>query len=459
VRRTLFSKIFLWFWLAATFIGVVSAAVSISVEPKAISINRYSKKIIETGETLIEIYKKEGQDALGQACDRFEQETRFSIFLFKGSRGPLSGRQNVKFEGKHTAITATATGVAADAPSSRGVWYAAPLGNDYTVLAELPPPMPMERFFQPELLGFRLAISFIVGGIFSYFLARSLTKPILQLRKAARRFAGGALTTRVGSILERRKDEIADLGWDFDTMAERIEALVGAQQRLLRDISHELRSPLARLNVALELARRRSVENPGNALDRIERESERLNELIGELLTLTLLESGTEKIERAPNNLLDLVTSIVEDSNYEAKDRNRLVRIVSMEKLIVNGSEEMLRRAIENVIRNAIRYTGKGTEVEVSLSSQQIDEQKFSVIRVRDYGPGVPEELLSQMFKPFYRVEDDRGRLTGGTGIGLAISERSVLAHGGTIKAFNVSDEKGGLLVEISLPASEDKNY
>jgi two-component system sensor histidine kinase CpxA len=242
-------------------------------------------------------------------------------------------------------------------------------------------------------------------------------------------------------------------------MAERIEALVGAQQRLLRDISHELRSPLARLNVALELARRRSVENPGNALDRIERESERLNELIGELLTLTLLESGTEKIERAPNNLLDLVTSIVEDSNYEAKDRNRLVRIVSMEKLIVNGSEEMLRRAIENVIRNAIRYTGKGTEVEVSLSSQQIDEQKFSVIRVRDYGPGVPEELLSQMFKPFYRVEDDRGRLTGGTGIGLAISERSVLAHGGTIKAFNVSDEKGGLLVEISLPASEDKNY
>jgi two-component system sensor histidine kinase CpxA len=235
-------------------------------------------------------------------------------------------------------------------------------------------------------------------------------------------------------------------------MAERIEALVGAQQRLLRDISHELRSPLARLNVALELARRRSGENPGNALDRIERESERLNELITELLTLTLLESGTEKIEKSPIDIERLVESIVEDSNFEARDRNRLVKIVSSRKIVVNGSEEMLRRAVENVIRNAIRYTDEGTSVEVSLNSQTMDEQPVALIRVRDHGPGVPVESLSEMFKPFYRVEDDRGRLTGGTGIGLAITERSVQLHGGAITVINASD--GGLVVEMSLPSS-----
>ena len=452
MRRTLFSKIFLWFWLATTFIGVVSTAVSVSVDPKSISVDRYSEEVIDTGKTLIDIYEKEGSAALGRESGRFERQSRVPIYLFKGSRGPLSGRGNVKFEGRHTAITAAATGVAVDTPSTRGLWYAAPLVNDYTVLAELPPPMPMERFFQPELLGFRLGIFFVVSGIFSYLLARSLTKPILQLRKATRQFAGGALATRVGSILETRKDEIADLGWDFDTMAERIEALVDAQQRLLRDISHELRSPLARLNVALELARQRSGEKPGKALDRIERESERLNELIGELLTLTLLESGTEKIDKTPIDLEGLIESIVEDSNFEARDRNRLVKIVASRKIMVNGSEEMLHRAVENVVRNAIRYTDESTAVEVSLLAQEKEGQRVAIIRVRDQGPGVPEVALSQMFKPFYRVEDDRGRITGGTGIGLAITERSVQLHGGTIMVSNATE--GGLAVEMLLPVA-----
>jgi two-component system sensor histidine kinase CpxA len=456
VRRTLFSKIFLWFWLASTFIGVVSAVVTISIDPNSVSINRYSDLVMSTGEKLVEIYEKEGKVALARECDLFEQETRVAIFLFKGSRGPLSGRLNFNYEGHQTAVRAAASSVAMDAPSSRGVWYAVPLRDEYkyTVLAELPALSPMDRFFMPELLGFRLAISFIVATLFSFLLARSLTKPILQLRKATRRFAGGALATRVGSILEARKDEIADLGWDFDTMAERIEALVGAQQRLLRDISHELRSPLARLNVALELARRRSGGNPGNALDRIERESERLNELITELLTLTLLESGTEKVEKTPIKLEQLVENIVEDSNFEARDRNRLVKMIRREALIVNGSEEMLHRAVENVVRNAIRYTAEATAVEVSLYHQVIDEQKFAIVRVRDHGPGVPEEALAQMFKPFYRVEDDRGRMTGGTGIGLAITERSVMVHGGTINVSNNKDG-GGLLVEIFLPMTE----
>jgi hypothetical protein len=211
VRKTLFSKIFLWFWLASASIGIVGAVVTVSVDPKSISINRYGEQVLTTGKNLVDVYEKEGPAALARQCDLFERETKISIYLFKEAHGPLSGHI-VKFEGRHTAVTAATTGVTTDAPSGRGLWYATPVDDKYTVLAELSPPMPIERFFQPELLGLRLAVSFIVAGLFSYLLARSLTAPILQLRKAARQFAGGALATRVGSILERRKDEIADLG-------------------------------------------------------------------------------------------------------------------------------------------------------------------------------------------------------------------------------------------------------
>ncbi|MDA8239699.1 MAG: ATP-binding protein [Nitrospiraceae bacterium] len=233
-------------------------------------------------------------------------------------------------------------------------------------------------------------------------------------------------------------------------MASRIGTLLDGQQRLLRDISHELRSPLARLNVALELARQRSGPEAAKPLDRIEREAERLNQLIGELVTLTLLESGAEKIEKMRVDLSHLVQDVVDDANFEAQDSNRSVEIVSSEKIAVTGSEELLRRAVENVVRNAVRYTDEGTAVEVGLFCRQERGRTAAVIRVRDHGRGVPEAALTQLFRPFYRVADARDRQTGGTGIGLAITERAVNLHGGTVKASN--DPAGGLVVEIELP-------
>jgi len=449
--RSLFIKIFLWFWLAMTLIGAAGVVIALTTDPKAAAMARHKRQIISAGKTLISAYELQGPLALAKESNRIERETHIPTFLFRGDKGPLSG-QPAPNGIRRLAFMAAVTGEPQIAPSSKGLWHALPTENNYVILAEMPPPSPISRILDPQLIGLRLSVTFIVAGIVCYLLTRSLTAPILQLQKAARQFADGALATRVGPVLGKRKDEIADLGRDFDRMAERIEALVNAQQKLLRDISHELRSPLARLNVALELARQRAGKEAAGALDRIEREAERLNELIGQLLTLTLLESGAETMEKTSFDLSVLLEEIVDDVDFEARGRNRAVKIVSSETIIVNASREMLRRAIENVVRNGVAYTTEGTEVEVYLDLQHKDGEDLAVVRVRDHGPGVPETALAQLFQPFYRIADARDRLTGGTGIGLAITERAIHLHGGVVTASN--DPDGGLVVEINLPVA-----
>jgi two-component system sensor histidine kinase CpxA len=448
--KSVFIKIFLWFWLAVTLIGAVGVVIALTTDPRAAALARHEKQLVRIGTQLISIYETRGSMALAEQGDRFERETGILTFLFKGDEGPLSGRF-VPPRGRRLAAMTSVTGEPQHIPGKNGLWFALPMEGGYIVLAELPPPSPITRALDPRHIGLRLSVTFIVAGIVCYLLARSLTAPILQLQKAAGLFADGALSTRVGPLLGKRKDEIADLGRDFDRMAERIESLITAQQRLLGDISHELRSPLARLNVALELARQRSGAEAGDALNRIEREAERLNELIGQLLTLTLLESGSERLERIPVDLSRLVQEIAGDADFEARSRNRSIDAGVMEDITVTGSEEMLRRAIENVVRNAVHYTNEETEVHVTLQRRAVNGEPHAMLTVRDHGPGVPENELQHIFRPFYRIAAARDRRTGGTGIGLAITERAVRLHGGTVNASNAPD--GGLIVEIDLPA------
>jgi signal transduction histidine kinase len=450
--RSLFIKIFLWFWLAVTLVGAIGVVIALRTDPRTAAIARHEKQLANAGKGEINAYAAGGPRGLAEEEARVERQTHIRTFLYKGGEGPLSGRISPP-RGNRLAAMASITGEVQFGPGRRGFWYALPMGNDFVLLAEIPRLSPIARILDPRQIGLRLLATFLVAGVVCYFLARSLTAPILQLQKAARQFAAGALTTRVGPLLGGRKDEIADLGRDFDMMAERIGTLLNGQQRLLRDISHELRSPLARLNVALELARQRSGPEAAHALDRIEREAERLNQLIGELVTLTLLESGAEKIEKVRVDLSRLLQDVAEDANFEAQDRNRSARVVSNEDIAVTGSEELLRRAVENVVRNALRYTVEGTAVEVSLFCREEKGRTSAVIRVRDHGRGVPEAALTQLFRPFYRVADARDRQTGGTGIGLAITERAVNLHGGTVAASN--DPAGGLVVEIALPLTE----
>jgi two-component system sensor histidine kinase CpxA len=219
---------------------------------------------------------------------------------------------------------------------------------------------------------------------------------------------------------------------------------------LLRDISHELRSPLTRLGIALELARKQAnPESQEKAFARIELEAERMNSMIGQLLELTRLESGAERAEHHQVDLFALLDELVRDAGFEAQSRQCQVSFsVAGEVPLFCGSPELLRRAFENVIRNAVKYTAPGTRVEVKLKA---GDGKIW-IQILDRGPGVPEETLEKLFTPFYRVADARERESGGTGIGLAIADRSVRLHGGTIRAENRS--RGGLKIEISLRAT-----
>lgn len=320
----------------------------------------------------------------------------------------------------------------------------------YTLVMGLPPGPRV--FIGPRGMPLpALVILVLSSGIACYFLSWYLTKPIVRLRSAAQRLAAGDLTARTGAPASKKRDEVASLTRDFDAMAERLETLVNAQSRLLNDISHELRSPLARLNVALGLARQRAGVESVDMLDRIELEASRLNELIGRILTLARLEDGEQDVPQTPVPLDQLVLSVAEDAEFEAQARHCHVHTVIPEgDWGVRGNASLLHSAVENVVRNAIRYTQEGSPVEIELESATSAQGPEAVLMISDSGPGVPDDSLAKLFEPFYRLDDARGRLTGGVGLGLAITERAVRFHGGKVTAFNRAE--GGLRVEIRLP-------
>jgi two-component system sensor histidine kinase CpxA len=294
-----------------------------------------------------------------------------------------------------------------------------------------------------------IAIVLIIGAV-CFALARYMTNPISRLRRVTGELADGNLDARVAGNFVNRRDELGDLSRDFNFMAERIETLVLSQRRLTSDISHELRSPLARLSVALGLARRSRGPDFNRYLDRIERETERLNELIGNLLKLARLESGVEPQEFEVLDLDALVREVVDDVGFEAQSRNRAVHILHADQCRAAGRWELLRSAVENVVRNAVIHTAENTVVEITLAIAPDHPADLAIIRVRDHGPGVPAHLLREIFQPFYRVDEARERSVGGTGLGLAITEHAVSFHQGQIHAENSS--QGGLIVEIRLP-------
>ena len=304
----------------------------------------------------------------------------------------------------------------------------------------------------PRIGRFGLAASLIpilavgVSGLICFLLTRHITSPLFELRRGAEAMAAGNLAARVPETLRNRRDEIGLLGRDFDRMAERLESLVDGHKRLLGDVSHELRSPLSRLLVALGLTRRANAGEVPELLDRIALEARRLDNLIGQLLTLLRIDSGSHVAAVSSIDLTALVHEVVADADFEARAQSRRVAVAGFEECTVAGSEELLRSAIENIVRNGVRYTPEGTAVDVSLHR----ERNLAVIRVRDRGPGVPETMLAEIFLPFRRVQTMDGTPNEGSGLGLAIAQRAVAANGGRISARNGAD--GGLIVDIEFP-------
>jgi two-component system sensor histidine kinase CpxA len=305
---------------------------------------------------------------------------------------------------------------------------------------------PFGIFASPETPVVAAVMTLLVGTIVCFLLARFLSAPINELRRATHRIAAGDLAVSVSGPLQGRRDELAMLATDFDAMAARLRVLLESRQQLLRDVSHELRSPLARLQIALGLARRPGADL-AQELDRIERETLRLDELIGEILSLCRLDDPARQLDSESVALDELLDNLCEDARMEAEPANVRIDLRVTPGLLVQGDRELLHRAIENVVRNAIRFSPAGGLL--SVVAEAVDGRVR--IRIADQGPGVPAELLGRIFEPFFRVGSARDRESGGgNGVGLAITARVLGLHGGTASARN--RDSGGLLVELNLP-------
>ncbi len=448
---SLFLKIFLWFWLAIAMLIGVFTFVSWTTQNEPF-VRQWRILVADSfniqAQTAAQIFQNEGQKGLDEYLGRLKSSERvMAIGFFDQNRRKISGDDLTANGMKLYEQAMQSEAVEFDRlPEETFVAKKVRINNsaEYVMIIQLkrPPPTVVP---DTNTLILRILALILTGGLVCYGLARYLTSPVSKLREATRKFASGELQTRVGEKAGKGRDEFSQLARDFDEMAERIESLVTSEKRLTQDISHELRSPLARMNVALEIAKNKSTPENKPMLERIEKESNRLNEMISKLLILSKLESGAQEIEKQNVNLKKIVEEIVADADFEAQAKGKAVKITAIEESRFAGSENLLRSAIENVLRNAVRYTDEKTVVEVSL--QNVNGE--AVIDIKDYGSGVPETELENLFRPFYRIGEARERKSGGVGLGLAIAQRAVFAHKGTINAKNTSD---GLQVEIKLP-------
>ena len=431
--RSMFAKILLWFWatLIITVVGsAMISAFSFGASERRFPLARLAAFELQEARAA---YEAGGKEGLAAHMQRLEPVYHGNALLTDGKgRDLLTGedRSNLveRARGRETFAVMQRDGVMLTRAADDG---------QYWFFIMIPRGRPGAWFLLPHHWW-----EIAVGVLLCYWLAFHLTSPVRELERAVDRFGRGDLSARVNS---RRRDELGQLGRAFDQMAGRVETLLTAERRLLLDISHELRSPLARLGVAVELAR--SGEDREAALNRIQKESERLNDLVTGLLQVTRAESDPGALGAEAVRLDDLLAGVAEDCAVEARAHGCRLEYAADGASTVKGNPELLRRAVENVVRNAIRYAPPDTEVEMKVESRG----PSAVVRVRDRGQGVPVEALPRIFDPFYRVDSDRDRASGGVGLGLSIARRAVELHKGTMRARNAEP---GLEVEIELPAT-----
>ena len=448
--RSLFFKIFIIFWIAQTLIFLISTALILArrfPHPASMLDPAFSSLRTEASQAM------QSFDADG--CAGFEgfAHQRGDAFALVDEKGQVvCGNRSLSIE----AQVPSTTEIYGRQLGQDTVWTLPATSANGQRLRFLVSVHRERHTWYGDLLHFafpQLLVAVAVGGLTTFLLVMIFTRPVINLREAARQLAMGRLNARAkqnrkSSILHA--DEFDALVHDFNHMAERLESLVNAQKMLLRDVSHELRSPLARASVALELARDDADSTMATHLNRIQRETERLNQLIGQLLTLSSMEANEEEVGFERIALNDLLVEIVSDANYEAHQRNCSVNFERGDSLEIVGRRELVYRAVENVVRNAIRFTEEGTAVEIRTASVQDGQKKMASIQVSDHGPGIPDQEIDSIFRPFYKVDQARSPQTGGFGVGLAIADRSVKLHKGDLRAFN--RESGGLTIEIRFP-------
>jgi signal transduction histidine kinase len=415
MRRRLLWKLFLAFWLANTLTFLVGAGAFMLDDLRG---NTPALRSLLTTE--VRLLERFGEQAGRQLLEVSPQPPGVAVGLYDSAGELLAGRQvpAPRFEHALTSRDGGALLLRASASSALGEG-------------------PRPRNWGPLFTGT------LMSALFAFLLSLYLTRPLAWLREAMGQVAQGRFEVRVKPRLGRRRDEIVDLAEDCDRMAGQLKSLVEAQRHLLHDISHELRSPLTRLHAAIGLLRQQPER--GEMLERIERESRRMDDLIEQLLTLARAQSRQDNGDCEALDVVELLLHTVEDARFEASMKQCGVALLANQPFPSRGHEELLYRAFENVIRNAVRYTAPGTEVCIEARVEEGGERL--VVSVRDHGPGVDPARLQRIFEPFERGEGSSG---DGFGLGLAIASRAIELHQGHITAQAAPG--GGLLVRLELP-------
>lgn len=446
MNRRLFWKIFLPFWVAqALLLGALYLRVHYRINsehPWWIQPERQQMPIL--ADLAARTYEEQGASGLQQLLKGLSLQKRSRFWLVDASGRELTGRpvpDNIfsgavaaeKNEGLYHSFEANVLAARATTPQGQ-----------YLLIGEFTPPALGERV--PGDILWTLKLGTVISALLCLLIAHYLTKPIERLRDATHELARGNLDIRAGENLGNRQDEIADLVRDFDIMAGELRNQIQSERNLLSGVSHELRSPIARMRLALTIARHANEQDRAEMLDRIEQDTVQLDAMLERILTVARLESGQLQPRFEQISLNDVIDDVLHDAKFEAVATGADISYQGNADIQVTGDAGLLHSAIENLVRNAMFYSGRDGKIDVTLAKAD----GSAVITVRDNGPGVPENALPLLFKPFYRVDDSRGTTTGGMGLGLAIVRNAVAVHGGTAVARNVSPH--GLEVELTLP-------
>lgn len=444
----LFLKVFLGFWATVIVVGI-ALVLSFVFTPNGSYLPWQDAR--STAREVIREMDRHGPDAAARVLSRLERSQGLEACLYDDRGTPLAGNHCGPFR------DAPMRAPMPDRPNSSGMYrnimrLPSASGKQYILATELPWG-PRQIHHTISFFALHWLLVLLVSSTICYLLTLRLTGPILRLREASRQISEGNLRARVPPSVESRGDEFGDLARDFNTMAERIEDLLSSQRQLISDVSHELRSPLTRIQLAVDLVRQRGADDTalGPALTRVQADVERLEHLIARLLTVARVEAGAAAAKWERVDLTGLLTEIAADAQLEARHRNSTVVFSEPGACIVTGDEYLLRSALENVVRNAVYYTAPGTEVLIALMPGT--GSGMTELTVSDHGPGVPESELQNIFRSFYRVGDARDQQSGGAGLGLAIASRVIQLHRGSIAASN--RPTGGLEVKIQLPKAE----
>jgi two-component system, OmpR family, sensor histidine kinase CpxA len=448
----LFVKIFLWFWFTVWgILAIVFLSTRLTGMRQVTAPNMYATVAPILAAEAVKVYESDGPQAFARFSQRPAESHEHQLYLLDGYYKDVLSRP----------ITNDGLRVAHAAKSDQLIIFQAHIAA-YKFISSSGHPYILMLYLKSGLGALGEAL-FAYGGLFSislfllvtllcFWLAYHIASPIHSIQSTARKVAQGDLKARVPASVSKRHDELAALAVDFDSMVDRLEALISMQKGLLSSVSHEVRSPLARINLSLAILKKRLPTSTDDVLLRLESDVSRIDLLMGQLLMLSRLEAGLSSAERHEVDFGQIVEEVTADGSFEAQALGKSVSLRATASVFLeNADPHALRSACENIIRNAVRFTPLGTNVQVVLEMDKSTLEPVALLSVRDFGPGVPEEFLQAIFQPFIQVPNDKGS-EGGNGLGLAIALQAIRMHGGNISAANLAP--GGLEICVRVPAA-----